>query len=46
MIGIIDEPKQRDSRNSRNSNNAVCYYGYNGQKYPSGGCEGDGFAEG
>ncbi len=46
MIGIVDETKQKNSRNSRNSNNAICYYGYNGKKYPSGGYEGDGFAEG
>ncbi len=45
MIGIVDEPKQRNQRTSWNSNNAVCYYG-NGNKYPSGGNEGNGFSEG
>ncbi len=37
MIGVVDEPKQRNQRDSYDSNNAVCYYGYNGKKYPSGG---------
>ncbi len=36
MIGVVDEPKQRNQRQSYNSNNAVCYYGRNGNKYPSG----------
>ncbi len=45
MIGIVDEPKQRNKRYSFNSNNAVCYSGY-GYKYPSGGNEGNGFREG
>ncbi len=46
MIGIVDEPKQRNQRSSFNSNNAVCYVGYTGNKYPSGGKEGNGFSEG
>jgi hypothetical protein len=46
MIGIVDKQKQRDQRYSFNSRNAVCYYGYNGYKYPSGGYEGNGFSEG
>jgi hypothetical protein len=36
MVGVVDEPKQRNQRNSYSSNNAVCYYGINGCKYPSG----------
>ncbi len=27
MVGVVDEPKQRNQRYSYNSNNAVCYYG-------------------
>ncbi len=46
MIGIVDEPKQRNQRYSFNSNNAVCYYGDNGYKYPSGGYEGNGISQG
>ncbi len=45
MIGVVDEPKQRNQPKSYNSNNAVCYYGY-GYKYPSGAYEGNGFREG
>ncbi len=45
MIGVVDEPKQRNQRYSYNSNNAVCYYG-KGAKWPSGGSEGNGFSEG
>ncbi len=45
-IGIVDEPKQKNQRSSFNSNNAVCYVGYTGNKYPSGGKEGNGFSEG
>ena len=46
MIGVVDEPKQRNQRKSYNSNNAVCYYGHIGYKYPSVGNDGDGFSEG
>ncbi len=46
MIGVVDEPKQRKKRYSCNSNNAVCYNGYDGGKYPSDGKEGNGFSEG
>ncbi len=46
MIGVVDELKQRNQRSSYNSNNAVCYYGYDGSKYPSGGNEGNGFSQG
>ncbi len=46
FIGVVDEPKQRNQRYSRNSNNAVCYYGLNGYKYPSDVKEGNGFSEG
>ncbi len=46
MIGVVDEPEQRNQRYSHNSNNAVCYSGYSGCKWPSGGKEGDGFSEG
>ncbi len=45
MIGVVDEPKQRNQRYSYNSDNAVCYVGYNGRKYPYG-YEGNGFSEG
>ncbi len=33
LIGVVDEPKQRNKRQSFSSNNAVCYNGY-GYKYP------------
>jgi hypothetical protein len=46
LIGVVDEPKQRNERYSNNSNNAVCYYGCNGKKFPSGVKEGNGFSEG
>ncbi len=46
MIGVVDELKQRNQRNSFNSNNAVCYSGYTGSKFPSGGKEGNGFSQG
>ncbi len=46
MIGVVDEPKQRNQRYSWNCANAVCYYGYNGRKYPSKINEGNGFSEG
>jgi hypothetical protein len=34
MIGVVDEPKQRNQRYSYDSNNAVYYYGYDGYKWP------------
>ena len=46
MIGVVDEPKQRNQRYSYDSNNAVCYYGCTGRKYPSLVKEGNGFNEG
>ena len=46
MAGVVDYAKQKDLRDSRNSGNAMCYYGYNGYRYPSGGNEGDGFKQG
>ncbi len=46
MVGVVDEPKQRNQRCSFNSSNAVCYFGYSGYKYPSGGNEGYGFNQG
>ncbi len=46
MIGVVDEPKQRNQRFSKNSNNAVCYYGCTGRKYPSCVKESIGFREG
>jgi hypothetical protein len=46
MIGVVNEPKQRNQRSSYNSSNAFCYYGYTGNKYPLGGIEGNGFSEG
>ncbi len=46
MIGVVDEPKQRNQRYSYNSNNAACYYGRYGSKFPSGGNEGNSFSEG
>jgi hypothetical protein len=45
MIGVVDEPKQRNQQYSYNSNNAVCYYG-SGYKYPSIVKEGKGFSVG
>jgi hypothetical protein len=35
LIGVVDEPKQKNKRYSWDSNNAVCYYGDGGYKYPS-----------
>ena len=46
MIGVVDYAKQKDQRNSYGTGNALCYYGINGQKYPEGAQEGDGFKEG
>ncbi len=46
MIGIVDEPKQRKQRYSFISKNAVCYFGKNGNIWPSGGNKGGGFSEG
>jgi hypothetical protein len=46
MIGFVNELKQINHRSSWNSNNAVCYYGYNGYKCPSNQYEGSGFREG
>jgi hypothetical protein len=46
MIGVVDEPKQRNQRYSYNSSNAVCYYRGNGYKCPSSINEGNGFSEG
>ena len=46
LIGVVDEPKQRNQRYSRNSNNVVGYNGKYGYKYPSGLKEGNGFSEG
>ncbi len=46
MVGVVDEKKQRNQRYSYKSNNAVCYVGNTGNKYPSGGNEVDGFSEG
>ncbi len=46
MIGVVDQPKQRNQRYSYNSKNAVCYDGLNGNKWPSGVEEGNGFSEG
>ncbi len=46
MIGVVDQPKRRNQRTSFASGNAVCYYGYNGYKYPLGVKEGNGFSEG
>ncbi len=46
MIGVVDEPKQKNQRKSFYSKNAVCYYGRNGNKYPSFVNEGNGFSEG
>ncbi len=34
MIGVVDEHKQRNQRKSFEFNNAVCYNGYAGGKYP------------
>ncbi len=40
MIGVVNEPKQRNQRSSYNLTNAsFCYYGYTGNKYPLGGIE-------
>jgi hypothetical protein len=44
IIGVVDEPKQRNQRYSFNSDNAVCYSGY-GYKSPSQVIEGNGFSQ-
>ncbi len=46
LIGVVDYAKQKDQRSSYSSGNAMCYYGYNGYKYPSGCHEGGGFKQG
>ncbi len=46
IVGVVDEPKQRNQQFSFNSNNAVCYSGYCGIKFPSAVKEGNGFSEG
>ena len=46
MLGVLDYAKQKDQRLSYSSGNAMCYYGYNGYKYPGGGSEGEGFKQG
>ena len=46
MVGVVDEPKQKNQRYSYDSKNAVCYFGHSGYKHPSGGYEGGGFSEG
>jgi hypothetical protein len=46
IIGIIDESKQINQRSSHESKNAICYYGWNGRKYPSELNEGGGFKQG
>jgi hypothetical protein len=45
MIGVVDEPKQRNQRCSFISKNSVCYDG-KGSKWPSVVKEGGGFSEG
>lgn len=48
MIGVVDYEKQKHKRFSYSSNNAMCYHGYNGRKYPNEVNEGQGggFKEG
>ncbi len=46
MIGVVDEPKQKNQRKSSNSNNAICYHGLLGRKYPEDRIEGTGFRTG
>ncbi len=46
LIGVVDEPKQRNQRQSFNSNNAICYSGYTGNKYPEKVNEGNGYSQG
>ena len=48
LIGVVDYAKQKDQRYSygSSSGNYMCYYGYNGYKYPESAQEGDGFKEG
>ena len=46
MIGVLDYGRQKDQRTSSDSGYAMCYFGYNGSKYPKAGYEGRGFKEG
>jgi hypothetical protein len=37
MIGVMDYEKQKQKKDQYSgTKNAVCYFGFNGQKYPSG----------
>lgn len=46
MVGVVDYAKQKEKRHSYNSGNAICYWGYQGGKYPCYAKEGDGFKVG
>lgn len=47
MVGVVDYQKQKQSRKSWNSDNAISYYGYgDGYKHPGGLSEGGGFRQG
>lgn len=36
MIGVVDFENQKHQRESSGSNNAICYHGTHGTKFPSG----------
>ena len=46
MIEVVDYHQQFNAQYSHNSGNAICYYGVNGQKWPSKQIEGSGFSQG
>ena len=46
MVGVADYAKLKDRRTSSVSGSAMCYSGSDGNKFPGGGNEGDGFGQG
>lgn len=46
MVGIVDRKKQKNTRYSQSTKDALCYYAANGHKYPNLGQEGAGLNQG